>query len=85
MSASDTLPTIKQYLIDELSVDHADLEQVDLPLIEEDVIDSLGIFSLVEFIDGRFDIDIDPEEITIENFGTLRAIDALVRSKLAIA
>ena len=69
-------------MIDDLAADPADVALIDLRLIEEDVIDSLGIFSLVEFIDDRFHIEIQPEEITIENFGTLRAIEALVRRKL---
>ena len=69
-------------MVDDLAADPDDVQQLDLRLIEEDVIDSLGIFSLVEFIDDRFRIEIDPEEITVENFGTLRAIEALVRRKL---
>jgi acyl carrier protein len=83
MSAPENLlPILQAYMIDDLAADPADVEQIDLRLIEEDIIDSLGIFSMVEFIDDRFDIEIDPEEITVENFGTLRSIEALVRRKL---
>ena len=83
MSAPENLlPILQAYMIDDLAADPSDVQELDLRLIEEDVIDSLGIFSLVEFIDERFRIEIEPEEITIENFGTLRGIEALVRRKL---
>jgi acyl carrier protein len=39
--------------------------------------------SLVEFIEERYGLDIDPAEIEIENFETLAAISALVAEKQA--
>ncbi len=78
----DRLAIIKTYLTDELSVDPDELEDEDQQLIEEDIIDSLGIFSLVEYLEERFSIEIEPEEITIANFSTLRNIDALLATKV---
>ncbi|HJU81953.1 MAG TPA: acyl carrier protein [Acidimicrobiia bacterium] len=51
-------------------------------LIDEEIIDSLGIFLLVNFIQEKFGVDIDPEEVTIENFETVAAITELVSPKL---
>lgn len=52
------------------------------PLIEKDVIDSLGIFELVRFIEGHYGISVDDEELVAENFGTLAAITRLVQGKV---
>jgi len=51
-------------------------------LIEEQIIDSLGIFAMVAFLEGRFGITIEAEEVTIDNFETLDSICQLVSSKL---
>lgn len=52
-------------------------------LIDEEIIDSLGIFLLVQFIQDKFGVDIEPEEVTIENFETIAAITELVNGKTA--
>lgn len=51
-------------------------------LIEEGFVDSLGIFLLVSFLEDRFGIELQSEDVTLENFETLAAIDRLVASKL---
>ena len=78
----DRITTLQRFLIDELAADPADVERPDAELVEEDIIDSLGIFTMVDFLEAHFSIAIDPTDITIENFSTIRAIDALVERKL---
>jgi acyl carrier protein len=79
----DRIAALQAHLVEELAADPVEMQNLDLRLVEEEVIDSLGIFSLVDFIESRFGITVDPEDITIENFSTIRAIDALVERKLA--
>ena len=50
-------------------------------LIDSGVVDSLGIFQLIAFLEERFGIKIGDEEITPENFGTIAAIDRLVTTR----
>lgn len=50
-------------------------------LVEEEIIDSLGIFLLVTFINEQFGVEVGPEEVTLENFETVSAIGQLVASK----
>ena len=69
------------FLVDALDADPAMVADPDVRLVEEELIDSLGIFSLVDFIEERFGVVIEVEEITIENFATVRAIDALIAGK----
>jgi acyl carrier protein len=46
----------------------------DYPLIQTGVIDSLGLFRLVEFLESEYGIRIDDTEIVPENFATLSSI-----------
>ena len=50
-------------------------------LIETGVIDSLGIFQLVAFLEEHFGVTIGDEEITPENFGSVLAIERLVAAR----
>lgn len=53
----------------------------DFPLIEGGVLDSLGLFKVIAFIEDSFAVRIAPEEIQFENFATIGAITRLVRCK----
>lgn len=73
---------IVQYITDEfLSGDSSALSGADVNLIEAEIIDSLGIFLLVDFLQERFGIEIDAEEISIENFTSVETIAALAAAK----
>lgn len=52
-------------------------------LLVSGVVDSLGIMELVEFIGAEFGFEVDPAEITEENFGTLAGIARYVVAKRA--
>jgi acyl carrier protein len=54
----------------------------DANLFDEEVLDSLGIFLLVEALQDRFGIVIGPNEVTVDNFETIDAISRLVAGKL---
>jgi acyl carrier protein len=53
----------------------------DEDLIDTGVLDSLGIFQLVAFLEERFGVAIADTEITPENFGTLERIERLVAGR----
>jgi acyl carrier protein len=44
-------------------------------------VDSLGLFLLISFIEERFGVEVEPDDVTFENFQTVRAIADLVRDK----
>ena len=45
------------------------------------VLDSLGVFQLIAFLEERFGIAIADTDITPENFGTLERIERLVAGR----
>ncbi|PYX98897.1 MAG: hypothetical protein DMG64_02210 [Acidobacteria bacterium] len=51
------------------------------PLLDESILDSLGVVDLVEFLQKRFRIRIQQEEVTRKNFRSVSTIAAFVRDK----
>jgi acyl carrier protein len=46
-----------------------------------DVIDSLGIMELVDFVERKYDITVEEAELLVDNFRSLQAISSLVDRK----
>ncbi len=75
---------IKEYIIKELAYDRPDLVLTDeFQLIEQSIIDSMGLFRLMTFIEEEFGLLLEPEELLLKNFESLQAIKSFVLSKLA--
>lgn len=54
----------------------------DTDIIGEGLVDSLGIFKLIAFVEEEFKVTIEPNEVLLENFQTLRALRNLIAEKL---
>ena len=74
----DIPPKLKEYL-DESRAPLPPISDPDEPLH----IDSLALIRLVAFMENDLGIRIEDDELLAENFGTLRALDALIASKLS--
>ena len=48
------------------------------PLIEDGIIDSMGLMQVVAFLEERAGVRVPDDEVTPENFETVEAIDQLV-------
>jgi len=53
----------------------------DTPLVEEGIIDSMGVMDLLAFIETTYGINPDMDDLTIENFETVNAIKNFIVSK----
>lgn len=53
------------------------------PLLENGIIDSTGVLELVEFLNEKFNINIEDDEIIPENLDSLNKIEKFVKSKLS--
>ena len=56
----------------------------DTPLIERGILDSLGIWNLVSFIEEEFAVTVDDEELIPEHFGTISRITSLIEAKTTV-
>lgn len=52
-------------------------------LLLSGLIDSLGVMMLVQFIEERFQIDVPPEDVTMEHFLSINTIDSYLRHRRA--
>ena len=78
----DARMMIREFVVDRLApaTGRTDIGEDD-DLIDSGVIDSLGIFQLVAFLEERFGVAISDEEITPENFASIAAIERLVAAR----
>ena len=81
----DITATIKNYIQDEFVRDDSKQLTEDLPLIQSGVVDSLGVFTLISFVEERFNIRIEPDDIVLDNFKTIRALADLTKQRQALA
>jgi acyl carrier protein len=74
--------TIRSFIVDDLNANGSSRELADdYPLLDRGVLDSLGLFHLVSFLEDEFDIDVRDEELVPKHFGTIRDIARLVEDK----
>jgi acyl carrier protein len=52
------------------------------PLIESGIIDSMGIMTLLAFVEEQFSIQIPSDDLMPENFATITSIAALVERQM---
>ena len=51
-------------------------------LLDSGLVDSAGIFDLVAYLEGEFNVEVQDEEITPEHFENVSSIAAFVEQKL---
>jgi len=79
---SDIVEEVKAFLVRERLVGgQVDIGESD-SLLDDGIIDSLGILELTAFIGKRYDIHVLTDELVPENFESLRAIKSYVEKKL---
>lgn len=72
---------VRRFIIEELQYAGDGELTNDYPLIENHVLDSLGIFQIVAWLEDRFRVEVLDQELTPENFGSIASIARLVESK----
>jgi acyl carrier protein len=88
MSTTDSIPTVKdqirEFILENLAQPKGISSFTDgEPLMESGIIDSLGIFRLVSFLEDQLGVRIDDQEINIETLKSLNTIEELVIRKRA--
>jgi acyl carrier protein len=73
---------IRGFVIDELRWEGPRAELTDdLALIENHVVDSMGLLRLVSWLESTYGISVADQEVVPANFGSIRQIAELVASK----
>jgi len=79
MTEQDIEQAIKDHIVKEFM--YGNLETAvdeNLQLIQDGIIDSLGIFRVIGFLEEQFEIKVKPEDVVLENFETVGSIKNLV-------
>lgn len=72
---------LRRYIArDLMNADEASLSD-DASLLGDNLIDSIGVMSLMMFIENRFDIRVPPEDVTIEHFASVNTIHAYLERR----
>lgn len=79
----NTLDMLEKYLLTEVLADHGKKSlDPNEDLLEQGIIDSLGIVKLVLFLEESFGIQVDDQDITPENFQCLSSMVKYVERQL---
>lgn len=74
---------IRDFIINLNGEKKEDLNNDD-PLIEKGIIDSMTMLEMIAFIEEKYGIPIEDEEIIPENFDSINSIVAYIRKKSVI-
>jgi len=70
---------ISEFLVKVLGVcSQADALDPDARLVEDYGVDSAGIFELILWLEDRFGVRVEPSDMTLSHFSTIRAAAAFV-------
>lgn len=62
------------YIKEEISIEPLDSIHLDEDLLGNGILDSLGMMKLVVFLETEFQITINPEDMTVDNFNSVQSI-----------
>ena len=81
----DIKAEVRKFIVDELgpyAPGHYPSDS--MPLITSGLIDSIGMVSLIRFLEDHFQIRFGPREVDADSLDTLERIESVVSRKLAL-
>lgn len=78
----DVKDKIRRFLAEEVLFDESRQVRDDQELLG-DVLDSLALLQLVEFIEDQFSFEVDDTEMVPDNFRTIEHLERFVRSRMS--
>lgn len=78
--------SIRHFIATELAVGGANPSIADNDqLLEQGIIDSFGIMTLLSFLEEKFSVHIEGDDLTPENFSSISTISALIDRKAGLS
>jgi acyl carrier protein len=81
MQTTDIEQEIRTFITENFLFGRGEPLTDDVPLLGN-IIDSTGVIELIVFVQERFTISVDDEEVMSENFGSLKNVVNFVEKKL---
>jgi acyl carrier protein len=81
---TDFAQAVRAYILEEFLPGENPVElKDDTPLISGGILDSVGTLKLVSFLEEKFQITVEANEVDVTNLDTIGAICKLVQSKVS--
>lgn len=79
----DVLGRLRAFIQTELLFDRKGVAlEHDTPLLEDGIIDSMGLMKIVAFVDAEFGVEVRDEDLVPENFATVEALGSYIMARL---
>ena len=78
-----SIDAIRTFIQTELLGDPTHVIEPDQDLLLSETLDSLSVVRLVAHLEGEVGLEIPPQDVTLENFASLNAIDAYLARRRA--
>jgi acyl carrier protein len=75
------METIEKQLIDYFKINTDNVVDSKTPLLEEKIIDSMGVIELVAFIEATYGVELTDDDLTVDNFKDIDTIVKLISEK----
>jgi acyl carrier protein len=81
MSSEIIKQEIRQYIQDTIVQNNLIVLENDTPLISGGIIDSISTLKMVDFLEAKYKIEVQPHEVDRDNLDTINSIAEFVLSK----
>lgn len=82
MNVQNLKQIITEFIAEELLSSDSMVDDDEM-LLSDGVVDSLGMIRLVSFIEESFDIEIPPQDLTIQHFRSINTISAYLSDQIS--
>ncbi len=79
--SESVIQEISTFVRDRFRVPETSMIGVDTELFREGIVDSMGVLTLIAFLEQTFEIQIEPQEMVLSNFETIAAMRDFVMLK----
>lgn len=81
MQTADIEQEIRTFITENFLIGRSEALSDDVPLLGN-VIDSTGVIELIVFVQERFTISVEDEEVMTDNFGSVKSVVTFIDRKL---
>ena len=74
---------VKEFIIENFLFGEEVQLELDTDFFDKGIIDSTGVIELVSFIEEKFNISVDDDELIPENLSSLKKVDLFLQKKLS--
>ncbi|MGC9057397.1 MAG: acyl carrier protein [Candidatus Saccharicenans sp.] len=72
---------VRKFIVEKFLFNCTDQLDDNMSLIETNTVDSVGILEIVSFIESRFNLKVEDEELTAENLDSINKIARFIERK----